>query len=83
MADSLRLAVSNIGWMPDEDDDVAKLLVAEGVSGVEIAPTKWRERPLNATALDVANTKIEGLQKVLAGMVEAKALADQALKARP
>ena len=54
MADALRLAVSNIAWMPEQDDDVAKLLVAEGVSGVEIAPTKWRERPLNATALDVA-----------------------------
>ncbi|MEO7086132.1 MAG: sugar phosphate isomerase/epimerase family protein [Gemmatimonadaceae bacterium] len=54
MASSLRLAVSNIAWMPEQDDAIAELLVAEGVGGVEIAPTKWRERPLNATALDVA-----------------------------
>jgi sugar phosphate isomerase/epimerase len=54
MVDALRLAVSNIAWMPEQDDAIAELLVAEGVSGIEIAPTKWRERPLNATALDVA-----------------------------
>jgi sugar phosphate isomerase/epimerase len=54
MSSSLRLAASNIAWMPEQDDAIADLLVAEGVSGVEIAPTKWRERPLNASAIDVA-----------------------------
>lgn len=51
---ALRLAVSNIAWTPDEDDAVAELLRAEGVTGVEIAPTKWRDRPLEATAAEVA-----------------------------
>src|SRR5690348_7446484 len=50
----LRLAVSNIAWMPEEDDAVAEVLCREGVGGVEIAPTKWRERPLHASAGDVA-----------------------------
>jgi sugar phosphate isomerase/epimerase len=50
----LRLAVSNIAWAPVEDDAVAELLRAEGVSGVEIAPTKWRDKPLEATAAEVA-----------------------------
>jgi sugar phosphate isomerase/epimerase len=54
MAARLRLAVSNIAWMPAEDAAVADVLRREGVGGVEIAPTKWRERPLNATARDVA-----------------------------
>jgi len=49
-----RLAVSNLAWEPDQDDKIAKLLRSEHVTGIEIAPTKWRPRPLEATAADVA-----------------------------
>lgn len=54
MADSVRLAVSNIAWNPDEDDAIGLLLQSEGVAGIEIAPTKWRANPLDATARELA-----------------------------
>lgn len=50
----LRLAVSNIAWDPSEDDEIAAVLRREGASGVEIAPTKWRDKPLDATAAEIA-----------------------------
>jgi sugar phosphate isomerase/epimerase len=49
----VKLAVSNIAWEPGEDDAIAELLRREGVGGVEIAPTKWRERPLEASSADI------------------------------
>ena len=55
MTDTLRLAVSNIAWNADEDDAIGLLLQSEGVAGVEIAPTKWRERPLDATSREIAD----------------------------
>ena len=48
MPDVARLAVSNIAWEPHEDDAVAEVLRREGVTGVEIAPTKWRPTPYDA-----------------------------------
>jgi sugar phosphate isomerase/epimerase len=50
----VRLAISNIAWEPNQDDEIARLLRREGVGGVEIAPTKWRERPLDASSAEVA-----------------------------
>jgi hypothetical protein len=49
-----RLAISNIAWDPSEDDAVAAVLHRHGVTGVEIAPTKWRDRPLDAPPEDIA-----------------------------
>lgn len=38
-----RLAISNLAWDSDEEDEIARLLQRLGVSGVEIAPTKiWK-----------------------------------------
>jgi sugar phosphate isomerase/epimerase len=48
----VKLAVSNIAWDPSQDDEIAELLRREGVGGVEIAPTKWRERPLESSSAD-------------------------------
>ena len=53
MAEALRLAVSNIAWERDDDDRVAELLRREKVEAIEIAPTKWRERPLDATPAEI------------------------------
>jgi sugar phosphate isomerase/epimerase len=53
MPDAVRLAVSNIAWEPHEDDAVAEVLCREGVTGVEIAPTKWRGQPFDATADEI------------------------------
>jgi D-psicose/D-tagatose/L-ribulose 3-epimerase len=50
----VNLAVSNIAWEPSQDDVVADLLRRAGVGGVEIAPTKWRQRPLEASSADIA-----------------------------
>ena len=54
MADRPRLAVSNIAWESSETDAVVEVLHREGITGVEIAPTKWREKPFDASAADVA-----------------------------
>jgi sugar phosphate isomerase/epimerase len=51
----VNLAVSNIAWDPRQDGRIAELLRREGVGGVEIAPTKWRDRPLEASSADVAS----------------------------
>jgi sugar phosphate isomerase/epimerase len=48
-----RLAVSNIAWEPHEDDLVAAVLRDEQVAAIEIAPTKWRERPYDASASEI------------------------------
>lgn len=40
----MRLAVSNIAWLPEEDDQVHRLLVDRGVDAIEIAPTRlWQD----------------------------------------
>jgi D-psicose/D-tagatose/L-ribulose 3-epimerase len=52
MTDSLRLAVSNIAWEPADDDAVAAVLRSEGVSAIEIAPTKWRKWPIETNAIE-------------------------------
>lgn len=49
----MKLAVSSIAWSSAEDSAVADLLRREGVRGVELAPTAWRERPLDAPEADV------------------------------
>ncbi len=54
MPDLRRLAISNIAWNASEDDDIAALLRLEGLSAIEIAPTKWRERPLDASSREIA-----------------------------
>ena len=54
MAERPRLAVSNIAWEPSEDAAVVEVLLKEGVQGVEIAPTKWREKPFDVSAADIA-----------------------------
>lgn len=50
----MKLAVSNIAWDASADAAAAAVLVREGVRGIEIAPTKWRDEPFDAPAADVA-----------------------------
>lgn len=49
----MRLAVSNLAWSPDEDEEVAEILVEFGVLGVELAPTKVWSDPEAVSAEDV------------------------------
>ena len=53
----MKLAVSNIAWDPAVDAAAAAVLVREGVRGVELAPTKWRDAPFDAPAADVAELR--------------------------
>lgn len=41
----MKLAISNLAWNPEEDDDVRSLLVARGVQGIELAPMKYWPDP--------------------------------------
>ena len=70
------LAASNIAWEPAEDAAVADALRAAGFTGVEIAPTKRWELPIEATRKEIAayraewekrGLKIVALQSLLFG----------------
>lgn len=49
----MKLAVSNIAWSAGENAAVADLLAREDVHAIELAPTAWRQQPLQAPAADV------------------------------
>ena len=79
----MKLAVSNIAWDANADDAAAAVLVREGVGGIELAPTKWRAAPYDATATDVAELRkswedrglpIVSLQSLLFGRPELQLL---------
>lgn len=53
----MRLAASNIAWEPADDDAVATVLRVAGFTGVEIAPTKRWESPVEATKREIADYK--------------------------
>jgi sugar phosphate isomerase/epimerase len=50
----VKLAASNIAWDPSEDDAVAGILRERGFTGVEIAPGKRWESPIDATKKEIA-----------------------------
>src|SRR5689334_9262065 len=64
----MKLAASNIAWDPSEDDAVATILRERGFTGVEIAPSKRWESPIDATKKELASYRAEwknrGLQIV-------------------
>lgn len=51
----MKIAISNIGWHPSEEADVAKTLQELGVHYVEIAPTKVWDDPTNVTDAQIAD----------------------------
>jgi sugar phosphate isomerase/epimerase len=72
----VRLAVSSIAWDAEDEPEILALFGREDVSGVELAPTKWRANPLEATRAEVlglrnrwrdAGLTIVSLQSLLAG----------------
>jgi D-psicose/D-tagatose/L-ribulose 3-epimerase len=89
MGDTALLAISNIAWAPHEDDAIAAVLRRAGVAGVEIAPTKWREQPLDASAEDIAEyrrrwedrgLRIVSLQSLLFGRPELQLFGTPAIR---
>ena len=55
----MRLAASNIAWEPAEDDAVATILRQRGFTGVEIAPGKRWESPIDASRKEIAAYRAE------------------------
>jgi D-psicose/D-tagatose/L-ribulose 3-epimerase len=60
-----RLAASNIAWEPSDDEAIAKALRENGFTGVEIAPTKRWESPIEATKREIAAYKAEWAKRGL------------------
>lgn len=86
----MKLAVSNIAWEPTQDAAVADLLRREGVAGVEIAPTKWRERPFDSSSGEVASYRrmwedrglpIVAVQSLLFGRPDLQLFGDETTRA--
>ena len=85
-----RLAVSNIAWEPPEDDAIGVLLAREGVTGIELAPTKWRQRPYEASRDDVLayrrqwedrGLRVVALQALLFGRADLQLFGDDTHRA--
>ncbi len=53
----MKLAISNIAWLEDEDDLVLPILKEYGVRGIEIAPSRYWRNPLEATSEDIQEKK--------------------------
>lgn len=51
---ALKLAVSNLAWSGASAEVAAEVLVAEGVSGIEVAPGKLFAEPLSVSADQIA-----------------------------
>ena len=90
MPEAALLAVSNIAWAPHEDEAIAAVLRREGVAGVELAPTKWREQPLEARVEEIAEyrrtwedrgLRIVSLQSLLFGRPELQLFGSAAIRA--
>lgn len=86
----MKLAVSNIAWERAEDDEVAELLRRENITGVELAPTKWRDDPYNQPAEDVEGLRrywedrglqVSSLQALLFGKQELQLFGDESSRA--
>jgi sugar phosphate isomerase/epimerase len=86
----VKLAVSNIAWRPAENAAIADLLRREGVRGVELAPTAWRDRPLEASSADIESLRrwweerglsIIALQSLLFGRPELQLFGDETSRA--
>lgn len=82
----MKIAISNIAWEHQEDEQIANLLKKENISGIEVAPTKIWPNPIKAskkTIIDYKNywlkkgVKIVAIQSVLFGHPELTIFKDQ------
>jgi D-psicose/D-tagatose/L-ribulose 3-epimerase len=72
----MRLAISNIAWDANEDEEVAALLQRHAIDAIDVAPSKYFAVPAEATAQDIAKVRavwadrgieITGMQSLLFG----------------
>ncbi|RUT42882.1 sugar phosphate isomerase/epimerase [Paenibacillus anaericanus] len=59
----MNLSISNIAWNVEEDNAIRLLLSGLGIQGIEIAPTKIWERPLDYTILEAEKVKTDWASK--------------------
>lgn len=53
----MRLSISNIAWTASEELEISQLLENYGIEGIEIAPTRIRENPIQATDSEIKEYK--------------------------
>ncbi|ASR45683.1 hypothetical protein B4V02_02625 [Paenibacillus kribbensis] len=53
----MKLSISNIAWNSNEDEEIIVLLNRLGIRGLEIAPTKFWERPLDCETSELLQFK--------------------------
>lgn len=46
----MRIAVSNLLWTPDRDDEIGRLLRRNGIDAIDVAPTRYAADPVRAPA---------------------------------
>lgn len=72
----MKIAISNIAWERDSDDEVGKLLSDIGIKAIEIAPTKINQNISNITSHEIKeyasfwkqyNVSIVAMQSILFG----------------
>ena len=72
----MRIAISNIAWEPEDDDDLAGLLQRHGIDAIDVAPGKYFPEPGAATGQEIARVRnwwaergieITGMQALLFG----------------
>jgi len=77
----MRIAISNIAWTREEDEDVYAVMRETGVAGIEIAPTRVWDTPYEKTDLEIASFKkniaaaglqLVAMQSLLFGMPDLK-----------
>lgn len=73
----MRLAISNIAWDVDEDEQVAELLRHYDINAIDIAPSKYFPDPQGTSSADILKVKqwwsdrgfeITGMQSLLFGL---------------
>lgn len=82
----MKLAASSIAWDPADDAKVVDVLRRNGITGVELVPTKWRDDPYSAPIRDIralharwrdAGFQVVALQSLLFGHPELLLFGDQ------
>lgn len=59
----MNLSISNIAWNIEEDEAIVSLLNSLGIKGIEIAPTKIWERPLDCSLIEIEKVKLDWASK--------------------
>jgi sugar phosphate isomerase/epimerase len=85
----MKLSASHIAWDPSEDAQAAQILKAHGFTGVEIAPSKHWESPIEATKKEIADYRahwqklgltIVGTQSLLFGRKDLQLFGSQTVR---